>query len=59
LELVLEQVKPKTKDKKDRADRLEQGLIVAYEKIPNSMQTKNLMTTKMIDQIVKTIDRYK
>jgi hypothetical protein len=36
LELVLEQVKLETKDEKDRADRIEQGLVVAYDRIPKS-----------------------
>jgi hypothetical protein len=36
LELVLEQVKVEIKDEKDDANRLDQGLAVAYEKIPKS-----------------------
>jgi len=39
-------------------DRLEQGLVVAYEKVPKSAQTTEPMTTQKIDQIVKTIDQY-
>jgi hypothetical protein len=39
LELVLEQAKLETKDEKDHADRLEQELVVAYDKIPKSAQT--------------------
>jgi hypothetical protein len=38
LELVLEQAKLETKDEKYRMDRLEQELVVAYEKIPKSAQ---------------------
>jgi hypothetical protein len=45
LELVLEQVKLETKDEKDHVDRLEQGLVVAYEKIPKSAQTTELTMT--------------
>jgi hypothetical protein len=36
LELVLEKVKVKTKYEKYHSDRIEQGLDVAYEKIPKS-----------------------
>jgi hypothetical protein len=56
---VLEQVKLKTKDEKDCADRLEQGLIVSYDGIPKRSQITKLMMMQKIDQIVKTIDQYK
>jgi len=59
LELVLEQVKIETKYEKDHVDRLEQGLVVAYEKIPKSMQTIDLTTTQKIDHIMQTIDQYR
>jgi hypothetical protein len=36
LELVLKQAKLKTKDEKYRADRMEQELALAYEKIQKS-----------------------
>jgi hypothetical protein len=52
LELVLEQVKVEIKDEKDHANRLDQGLAVAYEKIPKSAQSTELTTTQKIDQIV-------
>jgi hypothetical protein len=58
-ELVLEQVKLKTKDEKDCADRLEQGLVVAYDGISKRVQIKELMMMQKIDQIVKRIDQYK
>jgi hypothetical protein len=59
LELVLEQVKLETKDEKDHVDRLEQGLVVAYDKIPKSAQTTEPTTMQKIDQIVQTIDQYR
>jgi hypothetical protein len=40
-------------------DRLEQGLVVAYEKIPKSAQTEELTVMQKIDQIVQTIDQYR
>jgi hypothetical protein len=45
LELVLEQAKLKTKDEKYHVDRMEQELAVAYDKIPKSVQTTELMMT--------------
>jgi hypothetical protein len=59
LELVLEQVKLETKDEKDHVDRLEQGLVVAYDRIPKSTQTTEPTTMQKIDQIVQTIDQYR
>jgi hypothetical protein len=59
LELVLEQVKLETKDEKDRTDRLEQGVAVAYDRIPKREQIAEPMTTQKIDQIVQTIDQYR
>jgi hypothetical protein len=59
LELVLEQVKLETKDEKDHVDRLEQGLVVAYDRIPKSTQIEEPTTMQKIDQIVKTIDQYR
>jgi DNA repair exonuclease SbcCD ATPase subunit len=56
---VLEQVKLETKDEKYHMDRLEQGLVVAYDKIPKSAQTTELTTMQKIDQIVQTIDQYR
>jgi hypothetical protein len=52
LELVLEQVKLENKDKKDQADRIEQGLVVAYDRIPKRVQIAEPTTTQKIDQIV-------
>ena len=40
-------------------DRLENGLVVAYDKIPKSTQTIDLMAMQKIDQIVQTIDQYR
>jgi hypothetical protein len=59
LELVLEQVKIETKDEKYHVDRLERGVVVAYEKISKSVQIAEPITTHKIDQIVKTIDQYR
>jgi hypothetical protein len=56
---VLEKVKLETKDKKDRADRLKQGLVVSYDRISKSTQTVELTTTQKIDHIVHTIDQYR
>jgi transcriptional regulator NrdR family protein len=42
LELVLEQIKLDTKYEKYHTNRIEQGLAVAYEKIPKSSQTTEL-----------------
>jgi catalase len=39
-------------------NRLEQKLVVAYEKIPKNAQMTELMVTQKIDQIVQTIDQY-
>jgi hypothetical protein len=52
LELVLEQVKLDTKEEKDHVDKLDHGVIVAYDKIPQSVQIAEPMTTQKIDQIV-------
>jgi hypothetical protein len=38
LELVVEQVKLEIKEEKERADKLEQGLTAAYNRIPSSAQ---------------------
>jgi hypothetical protein len=59
LALVLKQSNIKTKDEKDHVDRLEKGLVVAYDKIPKSAQTAELTTKKNIDHIVQTIDQYR
>jgi hypothetical protein len=59
LELVLEQVKLETKDDKYCTDRLEQGVVVAYDIIQKSMQIEEPMTMRKIDQIMKTIYQYK
>jgi hypothetical protein len=59
LELVLEQVNLETKDEKYRADSLEQGLAVAYEKIPKRAQIAEPTTTQKIDQFLQTIDQYR
>jgi hypothetical protein len=59
LELVLEQVKLETKDEKYHMDRLEQGVVVAYDRIPKSAQIAEPTTTQKIDQIVQTIDQYR
>jgi hypothetical protein len=45
LELVLEKFKIQTKDKKDRVDRLEQGVAATYDRIPKSAQITEPMTT--------------
>ena len=57
--MVLEHTKLETKYEKYHADILEKELAVAYEKIPKSTQTIELMVTKNIDQIVQTIDQYR
>jgi hypothetical protein len=59
LEFVLEKVKLKTRDEKYCVDRLEQGLVVANERIPKSAQIVEPMTTQKSDQIVQTIDQYR
>jgi hypothetical protein len=59
LELVLEKFNIKTKYEKYHVDRLEQGLVEAYEQSPESMPTTELTTTQNIDQIVQTLDQYK
>jgi hypothetical protein len=59
LGLVLEQVKLETKDEKDHADRLEQGVVAAYNRISNSAQITEPTTTQKIDHIVQTIDQYR
>jgi hypothetical protein len=56
LELVLKQVKLETKDKKDR---MEQGVVVAYDRIPKNVQIKEATTTHKIDHIVQKIDQYR
>jgi hypothetical protein len=53
LELVLEQVKLETKDEKYHVDRLEQGLVVAYDKIPKSAQTTELTTMQKLIRLCK------
>jgi hypothetical protein len=40
-------------------DRLEQGVVVAYDRIPKSTQIAEPTTTQKIDQIVQTIDQYR
>jgi hypothetical protein len=52
LELVLEKVNLETE-----YDRLEHGLVVAYDKIPKSAQITESTSTQKIDQIMKTIDQ--
>jgi hypothetical protein len=52
LELVLEQVKLDTKEEKDHVDKLEHGVIVAYDKIPQSVQIVEPTTMQKNDQIV-------
>ena len=59
LELVLKQVKIKTKDEKYHVDRLEWGVVVAYENISKSVQIPKPTTKKKTDQIVQTIDQYR
>ena len=59
LELVLEQVNLKTKDDKYHMDRLEEGLVVAYDRIPKSAQTTERTMMQKIDHIVQTIDQYR
>jgi hypothetical protein len=49
---VLEQVKIEKKDEKYRMDRIQQGLVISYEKIPKSEKTIELTTTQKIDQIM-------
>jgi len=57
LELVIEQVKIETKEEKEHMDRIDSGLVVAYDKIPKSTQMEELTTTQKIYQIVQTIDQ--
>jgi hypothetical protein len=59
LDLVLEQVKLETKDEKDHDDRLKKGVVVAYDRIPKSMQIAEPTKTHKIYQIVQTIDQYR
>jgi FtsZ-binding cell division protein ZapB len=37
---------------------LEKKVVVAYEKIPKTVQVTELTATEKIDQIVQTIDQY-
>jgi hypothetical protein len=59
LELVLKQVKLETKDEKYHVDRIEQGVVVAYDRSPKREKTEDPTTRQKIDQIVQTIDQYK
>ena len=43
--MVIEHAKLEIKDEKYHVDRMEQELVVAYEKIPKSAQTIELMVT--------------
>jgi hypothetical protein len=58
MELIFKQANIETKEKKDRANGIEQKVVVAYEKIPNNVQATELMVKNKIDQIVQTIDQY-
>ena len=40
-------------------DRIQQVLVISYEKIPKSAQTIELTMMQKIDRIVQTIDQYK
>ena len=40
-------------------ERIEQGVTIAYERIPNNMQIAEPNTVQKIDHIVQTIDQYR
>jgi hypothetical protein len=52
MELILEHAKLETKDEKDRANGMEQKVVVAYEKIQKNAQMVELTMIEKIDQIV-------
>jgi hypothetical protein len=55
LELVVEQVKIETKEEKECTDNLEQGLIVAYNRILNSVQATESSVEENINLIMQKI----
>jgi hypothetical protein len=59
LELLLEQDKIETKYEKDRTNRLEHEMGIAYDKIPKSTKTVELIVTQKIDHIVQIIDQFR
>jgi hypothetical protein len=59
LKLVVEQVKLKTKEEKEHANRLEQGLTEMYNRIPIITQVVKRSAKDNINLIAKIIDHYK
>jgi hypothetical protein len=59
LELVVEQVKLETKEEKECADRMEHGVKVDYNCIPDNAQTSEKSAKEKINLIVQTINQYK
>jgi hypothetical protein len=59
LELVVEQVKFETKEEKERADKIEQGVTTVYNHLPDSMQAESPSTEEKLNNISQTIDHYR
>jgi hypothetical protein len=57
LEFVIEQIKFETKEEKERADMLEQGLNATYNQILNNVHAVGSSTEDKIKLITQTIDR--
>jgi hypothetical protein len=51
LELVVEQVKLETKEEKECTNRMEQGLTVVYNRIPDSTQAENRSAEEKLNLI--------
>ena len=59
LELVVEKVKFKTKEEKERVDRIEQGVTTMYNHIPENAQAENTSVEEKLNLISKTIEHYR
>ena len=59
MELVIEHVKFKTKEEKERVDRIEQGVTTMYNHIPENAQEENTSVEEKLNLISKTIEHYR
>jgi len=59
LELVIKQVKFKTREEKECVDKIKQGVTTIYSHIPDNVQAENSSIEEKINLISQTIDHYR
>jgi hypothetical protein len=56
---MLEQVKFETKEEKECADKIEQGVTTVYNHLPDNAQVESPSIEEKLNQISQTIDHYR